>query len=48
MFRFVIAVTLECLSYFNTDFKMGFPISSAKGFVSLYSGIYNVFYNVWK
>ena len=41
MFRFPIALTLECLSYFSTHFKIGFAISSAKGFVSLYSEIFN-------
>ena len=40
MFRFLITVTLGFLSYFSTDFKIGFTISSAKGFVSLYSGIF--------
>ena len=42
-FRFLIAVTLGCFSYFNTDFKIGFAISSAKRFVSLHSGIFKFF-----
>ena len=41
MFRFLIAVTLGCLSCFITNFK--FPISSAEGFVSLYLGILKFF-----
>ena len=43
MFRFLTAVTLGCLSYFSTDIKIRFAISSAKAFVSLYSGIFNLF-----
>ena len=43
MFRFLIAVPLGCLSHFSTDFKNGFAISSAKGFVSLYSEIFRFF-----
>ena len=43
MFRFPTAVTLGFLSYFSTDFKIGFAITSTKGFVSLYSGILKFF-----
>ena len=43
MYRFLIAVTLGCLPYFSTDFEIGFAISSAKGFVSLNSGIFKLF-----
>ena len=52
MFRFVvplvqlvllIAVILGSSSYFSTDFKIGFAISFAKGFVSLCPGIFNFF-----
>ena len=38
-FRFPIVSTLGHLSYFSTDFKIGFASSSAKGFLSLYSRI---------
>ena len=43
MFRFLIAVALARLSYFSTDFKIGFAISLAKGFVLLYSGVFKFF-----
>ena len=43
MFRFLIPIRLGCLLYFSADFKIAFPISSAKGFVSLYSGILKFF-----
>ena len=43
MFIFLIAVALGCLSCFSTDFKIGFFISSATGFVLLYSGIFKFF-----
>ena len=39
----LIAVILGSSSYFSTDFKIVFAISSAKGFVSLYSGICKFF-----
>ena len=40
MFSFLTAGKLESFSYFSTDFKIGFALSSAKGFVSLYSGFF--------
>ena len=43
MFRFLLAVTLGCVSHFTTNFKIRFVISSAKGFVSLYLGIFKFF-----
>ena len=43
MLRFPIAVTLGCLSYFRTSFKVAFPISFAKEFVSPYSEIFKFF-----
>ena len=43
MFRFLIAVTLGCLPYFSTDFKIVFAIFSAKGFVSLNPAIFEFF-----
>ena len=42
-FKFLIAATLGCLSYFSTDYKTGFAISSAKGFVLLYSETFKFF-----
>ena len=43
MFRFLLAVTRGCVSHFTTNFKIIFVISSAKGFVSLYLGIFKFF-----
>ena len=43
MLGFLIGCSLGCLSYFSTDFKIAFAISSANGFFLPYSGICKVF-----